>query len=154
MTFFTDMKTAIEDYPSTGLDLSIVDLAVQAPGTGPAINTREIWAFQVRIANHGFLNLTELQLHVTGLNDVLVSTSATGPWSSGLYFGSLTVNAGSTQDTVNLFFKAPASSKPAGSDLVNAHVNDFKVNLNHLLNDFGSHSTSPAAVYSAQVYPS
>ena len=156
MAFLDDFATAVSDYPLNSVILSIVDLVVQPPGTAGAVNVNEVWAFQVRVANNGHLNMTGVSLHVEGQNGAQVGLAATGPWSASIYSGALAalaVNAHGTQDTVNLFFKAPNVAKPLGTPLVRAHIIIWDANLDHLLNGHSGHANLPAGTYSAQVSP-
>lgn len=153
MAFLDDFANAVIGYPATNVTLSIVDRVVQPPSVGPAVNVNEVWAFQVRVANNGYLNLTGVSLHIEGQNGAQVSTLAAGPFSASINFGSLTVTGHGTLDTVNLFFKAPNVVKPAGTALVRAHIRSFDVNLSHILNDHTGHADPPAGTYSDQVHP-
>jgi hypothetical protein len=152
--FLDDFANAVSGYPAASVVLSIVDTAPVPPATPVAVNVNEIWSFQVRVRNNGHLNMTGISLHVFGENQAQVSTNAAGPWSSAITFGNLTVNAhGGQQDTVDLFFKAPAAIKPAGTVLVSAHINTFDVNLNDVLLNHSTHSFPPNATHAAQVHP-
>ena len=153
MPFFDDFTNAVNNYPATYVTLSIVDLAIQS-GTPGAVNVNEVWRFQVRVRNNGPLDMTGVSLHIHGLNGATVSTLAAGPFSGAITFGNLTVNAhGGQQDTVNLFFKAPNTAKPAGTDLVKAHIQGWNGSLNHILQDHSGAAEPPAAIYENQVFP-
>ena len=98
--------------------------------------------------------MTGLALHIQGENGATVSNAAGGPFSAGiLTTGPINVNAHSTQETVNWFFKAPAGVKPVGTALVRAHIGTFDANLTHIMNDHSGHADPPAGTYSSQVFP-
>lgn len=153
MPFFDDFASALSGYPAASVTLSIVDRVVQPPHVGPAVNTNEIWAFQVRVTNNGNLNMTGVVLHIQGQNGTQVSTLVGGPWQASITSGALTVNAHSSQDTPNFYFKAPSAARPAGTPLVRAHIGTFDVNLNHILNNHSDHADPPSGTYSDQVFP-
>ncbi len=153
MPFIDDFANAVTNYPAASVVLSIVDKAPVAPATAGAVNINEVWSFQVRIANGGHLNMTNVSLHVEGVNGAQVSSAAAGPWAASMTHGALTVNAHGTQDTVNLYFKAPAVIKPAGTTLVSTHIAGFDANLNHILNDHSVHVSPPVGSYADQVHP-
>jgi len=154
MAFLDDFQSAVSGYPAANVTLSIVDTLPIAPATAGAVNVNEIWSFQVRVRNNGNLNMTGVSLRVSGQNGAQVSTNAAGPWVSSLSFGSLTLNGhGGQQDTVDLFFKAPAAPLPAGTALVSTNINGFDVNLNHILIDHTGSSATPTGAFSAQVFP-
>lgn len=154
MAFLDDFYDAVTGYPAASVVLSIVDLAPVAPATPGAVNVNEVWSFQVRVRNNGVLNMTGVSLHIQGANGAQVSTAAAGPFSNLITAGNLTVNGhGGQQDTVNLFFKAPNVPKPAGTQLVSAHINGYDANLDHILVDHTGHSTVPAGSHTAEVFP-
>ena len=154
MAYFDDFANAVAAYPSLSVTLSIVDLVVQPPGVAPAVTVNEVWAFQVRVANNGHLNMTGVSLHVEGQNGATVSTAAAGPFSPSIVPAALAaVNAHSTQDTVNLFFKAPGVVKPAGTPLVRVHLSSWDANLDHIMSNHSGHADPPSGTYSNQVFP-
>lgn len=154
MAYFDDFKNAVSAYPSLSVTLSIVDLVVQPPSTAGAVNINEIWAFQVRIANNGHLNLTGVTMHLSGANGATVALAAAGPFTSILTTPAIaSVNAHSTQDTGNFYFKAPNIVKPAGTQLVEVHISAFDANLNYILITSTGHSNPPTGSYKAQVFP-
>jgi hypothetical protein len=134
--------------------LSIVDRVVQPPGTPGAVNVNEVSAFQVRVANSGNLNLTNVRLRIVGQNGATVGTSVSGPFVASLLAPTIAaVNAHGSQDTVNLFFKAPSTPRPAGTDLIKVHIADYDVNLNHILNNLSTQSAVPVGGLTIQVFP-
>jgi len=154
MAFLDDFQNAVSGYPAASVTLTIVDKAPVPPATVAAINVNEVWSFQVRVRNNGNLNMTGVSLRIQGQNGATVSTTSAGPFSSSINFGNLSLNGhGGQQDTVNLFFKAPSTIKPAGTQLVTAQIAGFDVNLNHILIDHTLGSSSPTGIYTDQVFP-
>ncbi|MBK8195075.1 MAG: hypothetical protein IPK76_18380 [Lewinellaceae bacterium] len=151
MPYFDDFAAGVSAYPAASVQLSIVD--VNPPGT--AINVNENVLFQVRIRNNGHLNLTGVTLHVIGINGVEVSRTG-GAGTFGTLFTSLpiNINAHSSQDTVNFFFRSSAV-RPAGTALVRAHIAGYDVNLTDLLTNHTGHPNPlTEATFAAQVHPS
>jgi len=153
MPFFNDFASALDNYPLDSVVLSITDVALQT-GTAGSVNINEVWKFKVNVANNGHVNMAEVQLHIEGKNGATVGTTSIGPWSTLISFGSLTVNGGGSQKTGFLYFKAPAVAKAAGTALVGAHVNNWKANLDHLLDtNHTNHAIPPEGSYANQVFP-
>ncbi|MGH7494119.1 MAG: hypothetical protein ACREOO_17220 [bacterium] len=157
MPFINDFANAVSNYPANNVNLSIVDVTdeVPKPGEDPNIvNVNEVFTFRVRIRNNGHLNMTGISLHINGNNGAKVSKSSTGPFSDEIVFGNLVVNGhGGQQDTEKLFFKAPANQKPAGTELIEAHLNSWNANLAHILDGHSAHTTTPSAAFSTKVHP-
>ena len=158
MGFFDDFATAVTNYPRDNVTLSIVNVVVSV-GTPGAVNVNEGWQFQVRVANNGHLNLTNVMLHIQGQNGATVGQR---DLFGGVAFSSETfldvpgINAHSTLDGPAVFFKAPSGAEPPETVLVRAHISDirrFTVNLDHILNGHGAHADPPAATFAAQVFP-
>lgn len=152
MTFFTDFKDAIVDYPNTGVDLSIVS-AVQNKGTGTDVNENEVWKFKVNVLNHGFLNMSNVMLHVNPKNGALVSTTDSDFDTGTITVGPLTVSSGNARDTDFVFFKAPKNSTSLAVDLVEAHIAEWDGDMDALLIGQSGHSNTPSATFSRQVFP-
>ena len=152
MSFFSDFANALESYPADSVSISITDVAIET-GTAGSVNVNEIWKFKVQVENNGHVNMTNVELHVNGANGATIGTNPAGPFQPGITTGSLTVNGGGSQKTGFLYFKAPSSQKPAGTDLVTAHIANWFGNLDHMFNNHTIHAPTPAAVYEAQVFP-
>jgi hypothetical protein len=148
-----DLAAEIESYPTTDVTISVVDIAPHPPSTPGGVNVNERWRFKVRVANNGNLNMTGVSLHVQGNNGALVSASPAGPFTSLITAGSFTVNGGGSQDSATLYFQAPSVAKPAGTQLVNAHIADFSANFEHFFTNHTPHSITPEGVYTTQVFP-
>lgn len=153
MTFFNDFKDGLEAYPADHVTITITDVAIET-GTDGSVNVNEVWKFKVNVENNGHLNMTGIELHINGLNGATVSTDPAGPFFNTLTVGNLSVNGGgSSNKTAWRYFKAPTTVKPAGTDLVSAHINDWSGNLDHLFGNHTNHTFTPSANYEAQVYP-
>jgi len=155
MPLIDDFANEVNSYPANNVTLTVVDLAVTPTGTVGAINVNEVWAFRVRVANNGTLNMTNVSLLIEGQNGTTVS----GIPSTGLWVHSINplalpaLNAHSTQDTGKYYFKAPAGKKPAGTELLRIHVSSYDVNLDWILINNTGDSTTPTKTYTNEVYP-
>jgi hypothetical protein len=154
MSIIDDIANAIETYPADEVEIAITDVALQTGTTG-SVNVNEVWKFKVNVTNNGHMNMNAVSLHVTGQNGALIGTAAAGPFSGSTQtIGSLSVpGGGSSAKTAYIYFKAPPSTKPAGTDLVAAHVADFSADFNHFFTNHTLHAPTPEAVYEAQVFP-
>ena len=153
MTFFDDFAAALQTYPADSVTLKITDVSVET-GTSGSVNVNEIWKFKVKVENNGNINMANVILHVSGENNATLSTAGkNGPFKAGLQeFGSLTVNAGGSQKSDFLYFKAPSKDQPT-ADLVSAHIFDWDADLAPLLENNAGHSTGASDTYPAQVFP-
>lgn len=154
MSFFQDFADALESYIDDSVTVSIVDVEVVTElGGARDVNVNEIFKFKVNVENDGHINMTDVRLHVTGRSDTTVSTTGpAGPFEDNFQtFGSLTVNGGSSQKSEYLYFKAPDEEKPAGTTLVEAHIDDWGGNLAHMFDNHTRHDGSTSGTYANQV---
>lgn len=152
MTLIDDMATAIENYPQTDVTISITDVAIQS-GAGPSINVNEVWKFKAEVENNGHMDMTNVSLHVSGVNGVLVSTNPAGPFEATITTGNLSISGGgSSAKTAYLYFK-PTAVKPAGTNLVTAHIADWLANFDHFFNNHTRHAATPLGAHDGQVFP-
>ena len=153
--FFNDFRAAMHDYPEQFVELEIVE--VDFPGD--VLNIRELGSFKVQLTNNGLLDMTDVTLKVQGLAGTLVKTGGAADFD---YREELTIGMDSetivgqggvslTQGS-KLQFKAPAGTKPAGTQLFKATIAGWNGSLARLLN---SHSheedVAPTGTYSNQV---
>lgn len=153
VSIFVDFADAFEEYVANEVRLTITNVAVETGDNDAVIDTREVWKFKVKVKNTGYVNMKQIEMHILGRNNVLVSEASTGPWvdfltTTGL---SLTVDAESTRKTGYLYFLAPAKPEPAGSRLLEAHIDDWEGDLDHILTRFTNHSPVPSATYDNEV---
>jgi hypothetical protein len=140
MTVLDDIAIALDAYATDEVSLSFIN--VNPPGN--VINVNEVVPFQVRIENNGHVNMTGVSLHVHGENGALVATAQAGPFNSVITVSGLTVNGGGSRDTGTLYFKAPSATKPAGTDLLSTHVEDWFGNFDHYFTNHTNNGTTPA----------
>lgn len=153
MTFFTDFKNAINDYPLTGVDLEIVSVA-QNSGTGVVVNTNEIWKFKVKVTNHGYLDMQNVSLHVNARGGATIATTAAGPFTTSTHtvgpFAS--IQSGHSLTSSYIYFKAPGTEQPS-TELVETHIAEWDGDINSLMVNQSTHASTPSATYAAQIYP-
>ncbi|MGH9381195.1 MAG: hypothetical protein ACRD2Z_11355 [Thermoanaerobaculia bacterium] len=153
--FFNDFRAAMHDYPEEFVELEIVE--VEFPGD--VLNTSEEGSFRVQLTNNGLLDMTDVSLKVRGLNGTLVKTGGAADFD---YRDELTIGMDSetivgqggvslTQGS-KLRFKAPASTKPAGTQLFKATIAGWNGSLVRILNGHShAEDVAPAGTYSDQV---
>ena len=150
MTILTDIATAFDTYVEDEVTLNFVN--VNPPGAVVDINEKV--PFQIQIENGGHVNMTGVSLHVHGLNGARVSAAQAGPFTDTITVSGLTVNAGTPGNvfrTVTLYFQAPSTPKPAGTDLVSTHVSEWNANFNHYFTNHTNESNTPLATYESEV---
>ena len=155
MAFFDDFATGISGYPAASVTLSIGSLVVQAPGTSGAVNVNEVWAFKVTVTNNGNVNMNNVTLHYSGLNNVTVSATAAGPFTTGILTSAViaSVPAHGSATTANLYFKAPAAQTAAAVDVIDVHLNGWDADFNYLTTNLSGHANPPDAKLSRQIFP-
>lgn len=155
MPVLNDLAAEVAAYPTGNVLITIENVGVIAPGVAPGVNINEVWRFKVKVVNNGLLNMKGVTLHINGSNGATVSETAGGPWSFGpLTTASFDVDGGGGSYTTLFYnFKAPAVTKPIGTQLVEAHINTWDANLQNILDGSSQHAITPAGTYSAQVFP-
>lgn len=153
--FFNEFRTAMHSYPDEDVVLEIVE--VDFPGG--VINTAEEGSFRVRVTNNGLLDMTDVTLKVRGLNGAQVKTGGAADFdfrdelTIGMDSETVVGQGGSslTQGS-KLEFKAPANTKPAGTPLFKATLDNWNGSLVRILNGH-SHGDddAPAGTYSDEV---
>jgi hypothetical protein len=161
MTVITDMANAIGSYPQDEVAISITDVDIHT-GVGPAINVDEVWKFKVNVTNNGHLNMTQVSLHVRGLNDVLVSKTAVGGFVSGFYSDDAGLlididGGGQSTKTDYFYFKPTDDTDNTVMDLVTAHIYDWYGNFQHFFTNHtpggDDHPSTPSGTARGIVSP-
>lgn len=150
MALLDELTTAVEDYPTTAVEIEIVEVSVP----GNVLNAGETGTFRVKVTNRGSLHLHNLKVKVKGLNGALVKNNgAAAPYVtefvSGV-FDRVSAHGGSELNTGSPFgFKAPSNAQPS-RNLVRAELDDWDGDLGHILN---AHSRPVAGVKGTYASP-
>ncbi len=130
---FKDMVDAVETYAASFVDIEIID--VEFPDD--ALNVSEIGTFTVQVTNRGALNLDNVTVKVTGVNDALVKNQSAlaqfVPEFITQEFDRITGHGGSqTLPSSKLSFKAPDHPQ-SSKDLIEVTLEGWNANLDHIL---------------------
>ena len=153
--FFNDFRAAMHDYPEQFVELEIVE--VDFPGS--VLNTSDEGSFRVLLTNNGLLDMTDVTLKIQGRAGTLVKTGGAADFD---FRAELTI--GMDSDTIvgqggesltqgsKLQFKAPAGTKPAGTQLFKATIAGWNGSLSRILNGHShEEEVAPTGTYSNQV---
>jgi hypothetical protein len=150
-TVLDDIATAIANYVSTYVNVVFVDVD---PESGDAINTNEVTRFKLQVFNNGPLTMKDVKLRFTGRNGTTVKSNSALDVFDGEAFANTITTIGGHEDKITevLSLKAPPGTKPAGTELVEAFVDDWNALWTYTLNHYSGASSEPDRVYSAQVH--
>ncbi|WP_116996867.1 hypothetical protein [Desertimonas flava] len=151
-TILDDIADAVEDYLSTYVTVSFVDVS---PDAGTSINTNEEVDFKLQIFNRGPLTMKDVKLRIISKSGAKVKGAGAADVFDGEAFANTiaTVGGHENKTTETLHLKAPASTKPAGTDLVEAYVDEWDALWTYTLNKSSGASDEALGVYEAQVHP-
>ena len=152
MSVLEDIEAALESYPATYVDLEFVDVVI--PGT--VLNTNEEVMFKLRVHNRGPLTLEDVKIRIRGKNGAKVKgNGAIAEFESEAFANTIDRiqghNGNNLHTTEVLWLKAPAGAKAAGTDLVEAFVEEWNGGIDHLLVSHSRASESPNGLYESQV---
>lgn len=135
MAFFDDMNKALESYPETNVVIEIIDFK-QVDGND--LNVNENATFQVQVTNKGPLNLTDVKLRLTALNDALL-VGVAGSLVPEKTSAPLQIHGGGGSRITETFtLKAPPDPTPkkqAKTDLLKVTLDTWDANLDRILID-------------------
>jgi uncharacterized repeat protein (TIGR01451 family) len=161
-SFFQDFRKALNDYLSNSVTVSLdFNLASDnvPPATPSAVNVGEVWRFKIRVANTGELNMTNVRFFILGESGTTVSASPTVGFAAHLLTPSQVPSAvavpanGPEYVSDYFYFKAPAVSSQVQEPLVKVAINNFDVNLDHLLTGDTAHANDNVGTIDKQVWP-
>lgn len=148
-TFLTDFRDAIRDYPETGMEITFEDLEQVGNPDGQDVNINEVWMFKVKVRVHGWMDVSDLQVHVRALNGASVSMREDGPWRPGINSAPMTIESGTSGKTELFYFKAPSTAGPA--TLLEATIKEWNGILDSLLTKQSVGSDTPSEPFSTNV---
>ena len=149
MTFLTDFRDALVNYPDTGVTITIEDLAEHG-GNGTQVNTNEIWQFTVKVHNRGWADMRNISVTVDGDNGATVGRTPSGPWYNMIDVDVPDLNSWQAGKTDVLYFKAPG--KPSGVvQLIESHLADWDAGIATLLAREAGHSELERGIFNSEV---
>ena len=123
MTVLSEIADAMNRYPQDETTIEIINVAKVGDPGDTDVNEREVWEFHVKLTNNGHVDMTNVSLHILGLNGAKVRETPADTFEEGMIVGDLNPVGGGGVSTSRAFqFKAPAEEKPAGTQLLHAHV--------------------------------
>ena len=151
MTIFDDLSTAMDDYPSTSIDLEIIN--VQFPGV---LNEQDEGSFDIRITNRGPLNLTDVLFKAVGKNGTLVrGLGAASVFANSNVFGLSNMEVAAHNGVNPLVGGKFKPTRPSSTvrDLFEVTLETWNASWDHILISHSDPSTTPVATYSSTVAP-
>ena len=151
-TVLDDIADAVANYLSAYVDVSFVDVSADAC---TSINTLEEVDFKLQIFNRGPLTMKDVKLRIVAKSGAKVKGAGAADVFDGEAFANTIVTVGGHENktTENLHLKAPAGTKPAGTELVEAYVDGWDALWTYTLNKSSGASDEPLGVYEAEVHP-
>lgn len=146
-----DIADAVADYLANYVNVTFVDVD---PESGDVVNTNEEANFKLRVFNNGPLTMKDVKLRIVAKNGAKVKGNGAIDVFDGEAFANTisTVGGHESKTTEMLQLKAPSGTKPAGTDLVEAYVDDWNALWTYTLNQSSGASSDPVGVYEAQVH--
>ena len=156
MGMFDDLLTAINQYPSEDVTISVTDF--KEPGSH--INVGETCSFRVRVENNGQLDMRDVRLHVEGSDFTSVSvTNFLGiptSFSDSVISGGRNIDAHGSATFGDFHVHADAATPDGGTvdrDLFTVHISSFDAGLEHILRDHSHHAGNPEVAYNRHIHP-
>jgi hypothetical protein len=164
MAILTDIANELDRYPVDQTVIEIVNVEKKGDPADTDVNEREIWQFHVRLTNNGHLDMSNVSVHVLGLNGAKVRELPTDDFEDGMVVADLNPEGGGGVATSRVFeFKAPDGEKPAGTALLHAHIQTWGADAG-FAHFFSNHTKDvdqaaelgivyPRTFHEAQVFP-
>jgi hypothetical protein len=131
MTVLNDIALAMNSYPRDETTITMINIVKTGDSTDTDVNEKEIWDFNVQLTNNGHVDMTDVSLHIKGLNGATVREKALpgqkpNDFGPEMIVGNLNPSGeGGSRISAVFQFRAPDAEKPAGTQLVHAHVQDW-----------------------------
>lgn len=150
MSAIEDLAKSLHDYPESKVRLLVVDF--HEPGS--VINKGEICSFQIRVVNNGYLDMTNVQLHVNSANTYtqLSQTDILGNpinFQNSLTTASMNIPARSSGNTRTLYLMALKSTSKR--QLFEAHLAEWNAGLSSLLRIHAGHDNGANVQYEREI---
>ena len=158
-TVLQDLEDAIETYPQTYLTVDIYDVSFP----DDFINEGDNCTFRIRVRNDGPLHVNDLTLLISGVGGTGTKVGKHG-WSEGQStFETPAVDLVPAHMEDDAWVEVPDTSADhfhfwagpprATSDLVRVSVNDFDLDLDHLLKGHSDPVQAANDVFRGEVFP-
>lgn len=148
-TFFTQFYEGVQNFPETGMELTIEDLEQVDNPAGQDVNINEVWSYRVRVRINGWLDTTGVVVRVAGQNGTRVGKSPDGPWRRQVLSDPMDIASGHSQRTEELYFRAPSTAGP--QTLFDAHVADWNADFSSLQNIYSIGRDDLAVTFATDV---
>ena len=152
-TILDDIANAVRDYPKKYVDLVFADVD---PEVGDSINVNEKANFRIRVVNNGPLTMRDVKIRVVAKNGAKVKGNGAIDPLDGEAFANLDVVGGhnmvSPDETTLMTLQASATTKPAGTDLLEAYIDEWDADFQHSLLSHSRPVTERLGLYEAQVH--
>jgi hypothetical protein len=126
MPILTDIANELDRYPADQTTIEFVNVEKVGDPDDTDVNEREIWQFHVRLTNNGHLDMSNVSVHILGLNGAKVRELPTDEFEEGIVVADLNPQGGGGVATSRAFqFKAGDGEKPEGTRLLHAHVEEW-----------------------------
>ena len=151
-TILDDIAAAINGYPSTNVELEVVDISLD----GEFVNTGEEGSFRVKVTNRGPMTMKDVRLKALAKNGAKVKSGGALEQFGSEALSANTIETlgghGGSDDNSALFnFKAPNVAKPDGTVLVEVTVEEYNLLWDHALNVHSDESSTPKVTFSTSV---
>lgn len=151
MAFLEEFLGAVLEYPSSYVQLRVIDFEVVQGGRG-TLNVGEVARFKVMVDNRGVLHMNDVHLIVTGENGAAVSNSPIGPFQDSFSPGTLDIPAHDSAKTGALFMRAPSTPRPAGTQLLGIRVREWDANPSSILKNRAPRPGAAEMAYVSEVH--
>ena len=164
MAVLTDIANELNRYPADQTTIEIVNVEKVGNPSDTDVNARENWQFQVKLTNNGHLDMSNVSVHILGLNGAKVRELSTDDFVDGIVVADLNPEGGGGVATSRAFqFKAPDGAKPAGTQMFHVHIEEWGAEAgfahffsNHTKDDTAAQELGivyPRAFHEAEVFP-
>jgi hypothetical protein len=153
-TILDDIANTVVNYLATYVDIEFVDLEFT---TGTVLNVNEEAHFRLHVINKGPLTMKDVKIRIIAKSGAKVKGAGAADVFDGEAFANTidTVgghNSANPSETERLHLKAPPGTKPAGTDLVEAYIDEWDADWAHTLLSHSRAGEAPNGLYEAQVH--
>lgn len=152
MPVIQELTAELEAYPA-----NYVTLDVEGWIPGQVVNMNDELNFWLVVRNTGPITLNNVTIKVVGKNGAKVKKSNDPDFETSIYTATIdrvkAHNGEAPPETERMTLKAPARRKPAGTLLIEALIEDWDGDFEHMLYSHTRPSTTANGTWESQVYP-